>query len=230
VKTVVVWDRPLRLWHWSLAVLVLIAWVTPNTYDSLHRFAGYAVIGMLAFRLVWGFVGTRHSRFDKVGLRLRAAPDYLKNLVRGNPGRYLGLNPAGVAMLVAMLGLLVISTITGAMQVTVKFFGVWWIEDTHAYSSQAVIVLAGLHVLGTLLMSALQREDLVRAMFTGRKHPPGSASPRHGARSREGIVHRQQAGPERQHDQQDEGGPPVVPGAGSAPAARTQTDPVSIGG
>ena len=55
VKTVVVWDRPLRLWHWSLAALVLIAWVTPNTYDSLHRFAGYAVIGLLAFRLVWGF-------------------------------------------------------------------------------------------------------------------------------------------------------------------------------
>jgi len=229
VKTVVVWDRPLRLWHWSLAVLILIAWVTPNTYDSLHRFAGYAVIGLLAFRLVWGFVGTRHSRFDKVGLRLRAAPDYLTNLFRGNTGRYLGLNPAGVAMLVAMLGLLVISTVTGAMQVTVRFFGVWWIEDTHAYSSQAVIVLAGLHVLGTLLMSVLQRENLVAAMFTGRKHPPGSASPRQDARSRQRVVHRPQAEPERQLDPSDQAGPSVVPGVGSAPAARTQTDPVSIG-
>jgi cytochrome b len=225
----VVWDRPLRLWHWSLAMLVLIAWVTPNTYDSLHRLAGYAVIGLLAFRLLWGFVGTRHSRFDKVGLRLRAAPDYLKNLLRGNTGRYLGLNPAGVAMLVAMLGLLVISTITGAMQVTVRFFGVWWIEDTHAYSSQAVIVLAALHVLGTLLMSVLQRENLVAAMFNGRKHPPGSAPPRPAARSRARVEHGPQADPEqtrrRQQDRHDDG-PSVVPAPGLRAATRVQTDPV----
>jgi cytochrome b len=229
VKTVVVWDRPLRLWHWSLAILILIAWVTPNTYDSLHRFAGYAVIGLLAFRLVWGFVGTRHSRFDKVGLRLRAAPDYLKNLFHGNIGRYLGLNPAGVAMLVAMLALLAISTVTGAMQVTVRFFGVWWIEDTHAYSSQAVIVLAGLHVLGTLLMSVLQRENLVRAMFTGRKHPPGSTSPRQGARSPLRADQGRQADLEsgrQPHDQDDR--PSVVPAPGLRAAARVQTDPVSI--
>jgi cytochrome b len=224
----VVWDRPLRLWHWSLAMLVLIAWVTPNTYDSLHRLAGYAVIGLLAFRLLWGFVGTRHSRFDKVGLRLRAAPDYLKNLVHGNTGRYLGLNPAGVAMLVAMLGLLMISTVTGAMQVTVRFFGVWWIEDTHAYSSQAVIVLAALHVLGTLLMSVLQRENLVAAMFTGRKHPPGSAPPRRGARSREGVVDRQQGGAEPPR-QRHEGGPSVVPGPASAAATGPQTEALRIG-
>jgi len=227
VKTVAVWDRPLRLWHWSLAVLVLIAWVTPNTYDSLHRFAGYAVISQLAFRVLWGFVGTRHSRFDKVGLRLRAAPDYLKNLVRGNTGRYLGLNPAGVAMLVAMLALLMISTVTGAMQVTVRFFGVWWIEDTHAYSSQAVIVLAGLHVLGTLLMSMLQRENLVRAMFTGRKHPPESASPRQDARSLARADHGRQPDlePGRQH--QDDGAS-VVPAPGLRAAAGVQTDPVGI--
>lgn len=222
-----VWDRPLRLWHWSLAILVLIAWVTPNTYDGLHRFAGYAVIGLLAFRLLWGFVGTRHSRFDKVGLRLRAAPDYLKNLVRGNTGRYLGLNPAGVAMLVAMLGLLAISTVTGAMQVTVRFFGVWWIEDTHAYSSQAVVLLAGLHVLGTLLMSVLQRENLVAAMFTGRKHPPGSASPRRDARSPARADHGRQADLESGRQHQD-AGPSVVPAPASRPAARVQTDPVGF--
>src|SRR3954470_17626865 len=105
-ETVLVWDWPLRLWHWSLTVLILVAWFTPNTYDSLHRFAGYAVIGLLAFRLAWGFFGTRHSRFGKVSLRLRAAPKYLWHLCRGNTGRYLGLNPAGVSMLVALLVLL----------------------------------------------------------------------------------------------------------------------------
>lgn len=228
VKTVEVWDRPLRLWHWSLAVLVLIACVTPNTQDSLHRFAGYAVMGLLAFRLVWGFFGTRHSRFGRIGVKLRAAPNYLWDLFRGNTGRYLGLNPAGAALLVAMLALLAISTVSGAMQVTVRFFGVWWVEDTHAYSSNAIIVLAGLHVLGTILMSVLQRENLVRAMFTGRKHPPGSAS-RQGARLQARADHGRQADLEsgRQAQHQDDG-PPVVPAPASRPAARVQTDPVGM--
>ncbi len=139
MATVKVWDWPLRLWHWSLAILVLIAWVTPNTYDSLHRFAGYVVIGLLAFRLVWGFFGSRHSRFDKIGLRLRAAPIYLRNLWRGETGRYLGLNPAGVALLVAMLGLLAISTVTGAMQVTVQVL--WRVVDR----GYACVFIPGYH-------------------------------------------------------------------------------------
>jgi cytochrome b len=167
--TVPVWDRPLRLWHWTLALLVMVAWFTPNRYDGLHRFAGYGVIGLLAFRVVWGFVGTRHSRFRRLGPRLRAAPAFLRNLGRGNAGRYLGLNPAGAAMLVVLLLLLTVSSVSGAMQVTVRFFGVWWVEDTHAYVSDAVIVLAVLHVVGVAVVSLLQRDNLVRAMITGRK-------------------------------------------------------------
>jgi cytochrome b len=164
-----VWDWPLRLWHWTLAFFVLLAWFTPNTHDGLHRFAGYVVIGLLIFRLGWGFLGTRHSRFRRLPSKLRAAPSYLWGLRRGRTGRYLGLNPAGAAMLVALLVALAVSAVTGAMQVTVRFFGVWWVEDTHAYVSDAVIVLVILHVMGTILMSILQRENLPRAMITGRK-------------------------------------------------------------
>lgn len=167
--TVQVWDLPLRLWHWALAILVLIAWVTPNVHDGLHRLAGYAVIGLLAFRLLWGFCGTRYARFGKLGVRLRAAPRYIANLRRGITGRYIGLNPAGTAMMVALLLVLAVSAITGAMSVTVAFFGVWWVEDTHTYASDAVIVLVVLHVLGVIAMGVLQRQNLVRAMFTGRK-------------------------------------------------------------
>ena len=167
--SVQVWDLPLRLWHWALAILVLVAWVTPNAYDRLHRLAGYAVIGLLAFRLVWGFVCTRYARFGKLGVRLRAAPRYIWNLRRGITGRYIGLNPAGTVMLVALLLMLAVSAITGAMEVTVTFFGVWWVEDTHAYASDAVIILVCLHVLGVIVVGLLQRQNLVRAMFTGRK-------------------------------------------------------------
>jgi cytochrome b len=172
-RTVAVWDLPLRLWHWVLAACVLVAWFTPTVYDGLHRIVGYAVIGLLAFRLIWGFVGSRYSRFRMVGVRLRAAPRYLLNLRRGITGRYIGLNPAGTLMLVALLLSLAISVITGAMSVTVTFFGVWWIEDTHAYASDAAIVLVVLHVLGVVLMGLLQRENLIRAMITGRKRIRG---------------------------------------------------------
>jgi cytochrome b len=168
-ERVLVWDWPLRAWHWALVVFVLIAWFTPSRYDSLHRFAGYVVIGLLVFRVGWGFLGTRYSRFRAVRPRLRAAPAYLWGLRHGNTGRYMGLNPAGAAMMVALLSLLAISTITGAMQVTVRFFGVWWVEDTHTYSSDALMILVVLHVIGTILMSVVQRENLVWAMFTGRK-------------------------------------------------------------
>src|SRR3954463_15353769 len=168
-KSALVWDWPLRLWHWALVVFVLVAWFTPAKHDGLHRCAGYIVIGLLVFRLGWGFLGTRHSRFQTLRARLRAAPAYLWGLRHGNSGRYMGLNPAGAAMMVALLSLLTISTITGAMEVTVSFFGVWWVEDTHSYSSDAVMILVLLHVLGTILMSALLRENLIWAMFTGRK-------------------------------------------------------------
>ena len=168
-RTIAVWDLPLRLWHWALAICVLAAWFTPTVYDRLHRIVGYTVLGLLAFRLVWGFLGSRYSRFRMVGVRLRAAPGYLWNLRRGMTGRYIGLNPAGTLMLVALLLSLAVSAITGAMSVTVTFFGVWWIEDTHAYASDAVIVLVVLHVVGVVLMGMLQRENLIRAMITGRK-------------------------------------------------------------
>jgi len=172
-RTVAVWDLPLRLWHWALAVSILAAWFTPTVYDRAHRVVGYAVLALLAFRLVWGFWGSRYSRFHMVGVRLRAAPGYLWNLRRGITGRYIGLNPAGTLMLVALLLAIAISAITGALSVTVTFFGIWWIEDTHAVASDAVMVLVVLHVVGVVLMGILQRENLIRAMLTGRKRIRG---------------------------------------------------------
>jgi cytochrome b len=83
--------------------------------------------------------------------------------------RYLGLNPAGSAISMAMLVLLVISGVSGWMQVTLRFFGVAWVQDTHTYASDAVMVLVLVHVVGVLLMSIRQRENLVRAMITGWK-------------------------------------------------------------
>jgi cytochrome b len=166
---VLVWDLPLRLVHWATALCVLVAWFTPNTHDTLHRSAGYGVLGLTLARLLLGFFGTRYSRFRNPLRVGRALPRYLASLLRGRTRRYLGLNPAGSAMSIAMLLLLAVSAVSGWMQVTLRFFGVAWVQDIHTYASYAVIGLAVVHVLGVLYMSVRQNENLVRAMITGWK-------------------------------------------------------------
>ena len=164
-----VWDLPLRVFHWALVAAVLVAWFSANVFDTVHEIAGYTVLALISFRLVWGFIGTRYSRFRAFVRPLRAVPRYLRHLARAQTGRYLGLNPAGAAMAVALLALLAISTISGLMQISQRFFGVAWVEAVHTYSSNFVLILVVVHVLGVLLMCALQKENLVRAMITGRK-------------------------------------------------------------
>ena len=167
--TVRVWDLPLRICHWALAASVLVAWFSANVYDAVHEASGYLVMGLVAFRLVWGFAGTPHARFAQFvrppGVVLR----YLRDLACGRITRHVGHNPAGAAMTLLLLALLAISTISGWMQLTERFFGVTWVELVHAYASNLVLVVAIVHVLGVLLMCALQKENLVRAMITGRK-------------------------------------------------------------
>jgi cytochrome b len=95
----------------------------------------------------------------------------LRQLVRGQTGRYLGLNPAGAAMAVTLLLSLVVSSVSGWMQVTERYFGNEWVERVHTWSSNLVLGLAIVHVLGVILVCVLQKENLVRAMITGKKRP-----------------------------------------------------------
>jgi cytochrome b len=160
---------PLRLCHWLLAAAVLTAWFSANVYDSVHEIAGYAALGLLAFRVVWGLAGPPHARFRNLAYPPRAVLHHLLELAHGRSRRYLGHNPAGAAMTIALLVLIAISTVSGWMQLTVQFFGVTWVEEMHSYSSNLILVLVVVHVLGVAMMCALHRENLVRAMFTGRK-------------------------------------------------------------
>jgi cytochrome b len=164
-----VWDLPLRLFHWSLATSVLIAWFTANIFNTVHEIAGYTVLGLIAFRLLWGFAGTLHSRFADFVPHPAVALRYMGKLARGSAARHLGHNPAGAAMIVTLLLILTVCSISGWMQITVRFFGVTWVEQVHSYSADLVLILAVVHVLGVLFMSALHRENLVRAMITGTK-------------------------------------------------------------
>jgi cytochrome b len=169
LTAVPVWDLPLRLIHWTLAVSVLIAWFTANVFDAVHEIAGYVVIVLLLLRLMWGIVGNRHARLRNSIRPLRITLNYLRQMMHGEPGRYLGLNPAGAAMALALLLSLAVSSISGWMQVTERYFGNEWVELVHTYSSNLVLGLAVVHVMGVLLACVLQKENLVRAMITGKK-------------------------------------------------------------
>jgi len=166
---VAVWDLPLRITHWLLAASVLTAYFSANIFDTLHEVSGYTVIVLIVFRIAWGFAGSRTSRFASFVRPPTAVLRYLRLIGQGRPGRYLGLNPAGAAMALALLVLLAISTVSGWMQLTERFFGVAWVEAVHTWSSHLVLALVIVHVLGVLLMCAVQRENLVRAMITGKK-------------------------------------------------------------
>lgn len=169
VREVRVWDPMVRLFHWALVAGFAIAYVTAEDWRSGHEYAGYAVLGLVGFRVLWGLVGPRHARFFSFVRGPRAVLAFLGQTVRGRAPRHLGHNPAGGAMVVALLGLIGVIGGTGWMMTTDAYWGVEWVEDLHEAAVTVTLVMIALHLLGVLVASLEHRENLVRAMITGRK-------------------------------------------------------------
>jgi cytochrome b len=169
LATVRVWDPFVRVFHWSLAALFLLAYVTGDEVEQVHIAAGYAIAGLLALRIVWGFVGPRHARFGDFVRSPRTVLAYLRDVALLRAPRYLGHNPAGGAMVVALIVMLIGTCITGYMMTT----GAWWgseaLEDVHETLANLTVGLVVVHVIGVLVASFEHRENLVKAMLTGRK-------------------------------------------------------------
>lgn len=168
-----VWDPLVRIFHWSMAASFLVAWLTADEWEALHLWAGYAAAALVAFRLLWGLVGPRYARFTQFVRGPAAVRDHLAALLRGRERRHLGHNPAGGAMILGLLAGLAGLCLTGWLGTTDAFWGVEWLEETHEVLANLLLVLVGLHVAGVLVASLGQRENLVRAMITGRKRPAG---------------------------------------------------------
>lgn len=166
--TLRVWDPLVRLFHWSLVAAFAAAWVTADEWERAHEIVGYAVIALLAVRLMWGFVGTRHARFADFVRGPTEVIAYLKDTAARRARRYIGHNPAGGAMVVAMLVMLAAVCGTGLM-LTTTFSEVKWVEELHEASAYALLALVVVHVLGVVVASLEHHENLVRAMITGRK-------------------------------------------------------------
>jgi cytochrome b len=159
-----VWDPFVRLFHWILALAVLVAFLTEDELQGLHTQAGYLVLGLIAARLVWGVIGPRHARWWDFVRGPRAVLAYLQDVLRGHPARYLGHNPAGGAMAVALIVGLLGTTLTG-----IATLGNEELEDLHEAFAYGTLLLIPLHLLGVAFASLQHRENLVRAMIDGYK-------------------------------------------------------------
>jgi cytochrome b len=171
-----VWDLPTRAFHWLLALSFAGAWLTADSerLRDVHMLLGYTAFGLVAFRLLWGIVGTRYARFAALPLSPAAVLGYLKSLLTRSPRHYLGHNPAGSWAIVFMLLLVVALGATGWAQAVEV--GPEWLEDVHEGLANAMLALVVVHVAAVLLSSALHRENLPRAMLTGYKPGAGPAA------------------------------------------------------
>jgi cytochrome b len=166
--TIRVWDPLVRLFHWSLVISFTVAWLNTEGKD-LHQGAGYLVLALVAVRLIWGIVGSRHARFRDFVPRPKELLAYLKSLPSGHPRRYLGHNPAGGVMIVLLLAMLILTGGSGWLETTDAFWGIVWVENLHAALANLTVVLVFAHVAGVVFSSLAHRENLTLAMITGRK-------------------------------------------------------------
>jgi cytochrome b len=173
--TMRIWDPFVRVFHWSLVASFAVAWISAEEVKALHIWAGYAAGALIALRLVWGLVGTRYARFSQFVRSPLVVAAYLRDVVTGREARYLGHNPVGGLMIVALILAMAVVCATGWMQTTDAYWGAEWVEGVHEAMASLMLGLVGLHVLGVLVTGLRHRENLVRAMITGRKRSPGAA-------------------------------------------------------
>ncbi|MEZ5614187.1 MAG: cytochrome b/b6 domain-containing protein [Rhodocyclaceae bacterium] len=169
MKTILVWDLPVRLGHWLMAGGFALAWVTGDseTWRLVHVFAGSTVTAVALFRLLWGVVGSRHARFASFVRGPGQALGYLKGLLRFSPRHYTGHNPAGGLAVLTLLSLALLSGASGWL--AYQEFGGEWLEETHEFFTGLMLAVVGVHVAGVLVGSLMHGENLPRAMVTGRK-------------------------------------------------------------
>lgn len=169
-----VWDVPVRVFHWLLVLCFAGAWITAESehWRLVHVTLGYTMAGLVAFRVLWGLVGTRYARFASFVRGPGAVLGYLKSLVGRHPEHHTGHNPAGALAIVGLLTLIAITAASGFA--TYNELGGEWLEELHEGAANGMMLLVIVHVVGVVVSSFVHKENLVRSMFTGRKPVPAS--------------------------------------------------------
>lgn len=174
MKTLV-WDVPVRVFHWLLVACFAGAWLTAESerWRQVHVTLGYSMAGLVAFRVVWGTIGTPFARFVSFVRGHGVVIAYLRSLVTRKPKHYIGHNPVGALAIVGLLTL--IALVAGSGWAAINNMGGNVMEKLHDAGAHALLVLVVVHVVGVVVSSVLHRENLVRSMFTGRKLAPPDA-------------------------------------------------------
>jgi len=159
-REVRVWDLMVRVGHWTLVVAFATAWFTGEEESLVHIWSGYVVAAVVAVRLLWGFVGTRHARFSEFVRGPGAVIAYMRGLATGNAPRFIGHNPAGGAMAIALLAALAVTTISGMM--------VYAIEENAGPLAGFASMTDSAPVLAPIVLQAHARND------DDDNHPEGS--------------------------------------------------------
>lgn len=179
-----VWDPLIRLFHWMLVTCFIIPYILEDEFVRLHLVAGSTVLGLMAFRLIWGVAGTKHARFSDFTPSFSSIKEQLKNLLRLHPSPHIGHTPVGSLMIYVLLAGLLALTASGValygleegagplahMMENVSFGTEALIKEAHAFMADLLAFLIVFHVAGVLTESILQRQNLIKSMITGHKY------------------------------------------------------------
>ena len=168
-ERILIWDVPTRVFHWLLAATFAGSWLTGDSerWRDIHLLLGYSFAGLIAFRVVWGLVGTRYARFRSFLFRPGEVLTYARSLLSRSPRHYLGHNPLGSIVIFLMLGLGIVTAASGWAYYAE--LGGEWLEELHEGAAATMLALVFVHMAGVVVSSLLHRENLVRSMITGRK-------------------------------------------------------------
>jgi len=188
---VMVWDRFIRFFHWSLVLGFSSAYLTAEFNEiDLHELVGYFLVLLVLSRVVWGFIGSPYARFNSFLFSFRTSLEYIHSLRSGTPTHYLGHNPLGAAMVFSLLFTLGAVFVTGLITLAgIEFEGpllpfiknlsdaqVYLVQDIHEILTNVMLVLIFFHVVGAISASIQHKENLILAMFSGRKHMHSNCS------------------------------------------------------
>lgn len=164
-----VWDVPTRVFHWSMVLSFCGVFLTSESerYRDIHVMLGYTMLGLIAFRVLWGFVGTRYARFASFLFTSGEVVTYVSDLARGRAERYVGHNPAGSVAIWLLLFLTIGSGASGVL--LFQDIGGDMMEELHEVLSFAMLAVVAVHIAGVVVSSILHRENLVSAMISGTK-------------------------------------------------------------
>lgn len=177
-----VWDPLVRVFHWALVVSFVAAYLSGDEIEWLHSNAGYVITGLLCIRIVWGVVGTRYARFSDFVYSSDVVIAYLKDLAALRARRYLGHNPAGGYMIIALIVMLLLTTMSGMLLYGIDegegpFSNLYHfshfleevLEELHEFFANFSLLLVIVHIVGVMVSSTLHNENLSKAMISGNK-------------------------------------------------------------